>query len=171
MWQPDRDFIRAQIHGDVLLQIETGFGRERAVQFYPLRAPGPGVEQFVFDFDLSRENRELGCGGRFLQVDAVVDRDARLQVRDFHKRIAHVAADAFKFRGALFCRARGPALQSEKMIVSAAAPIKTISVSASGQENFRRGSSDAGFMKHVPKKVPPPTSDGHEGRLFPPEHF
>ena len=26
-------------------------------------------------------------------------------------------------------------------------------------------------MRHAPKKVPPPTSDGHEGRLFPPERF
>src|SRR5437868_11529345 len=25
--------------------------------------------------------------------------------------------------------------------------------------------------RHAPKKVPPPTSDGREGRLFPPEHF
>jgi hypothetical protein len=72
------------------------------------------VKQFVFDFNLSRENRELGRGGRFLQVNMIVNRDARLQMRHFYERIAHVAAEAFKFRGALFCGARGPALQPEK---------------------------------------------------------
>ena len=40
-------------------------------------------------------------------------------------------------------------------------------VKARGQENFRsrRGSA---FMR-FDKKVPPPTSEGREGRLFPPE--
>jgi hypothetical protein len=112
--QMDGDFLRAQVNGDVLLQIETSFGRECPVQLDALCAPGPRVEQFVFDFDLSRENRELSRGRHFLQVDAVVNGDARLQVRDFRKRIAEVAANPFKFRRALFCGARGPALQAKK---------------------------------------------------------
>ena len=112
--QPDRDFIRAQVHGDVLLQIEAGFSGERTMELHPLRAPSPSVEQFMFDFDLARENRELGGGRRFLEINTVVDRDAGLQMRYFHKRIAQVASDALEFRRALFCRARGPALQPQK---------------------------------------------------------
>ena len=48
----------------------------------------PAALRTEFDFDLPRKNRELSRRCCFLQVDTVVDCDARLQVRDFHKCIA-----------------------------------------------------------------------------------
>ena len=83
-----------------------------AVELDPFRAARPGVEEFVFDFDLARKNRELRGRGRFLQVNAIVDRDARLQLRHFHQGIAHVAAEAFQLGRALPRGPRGPGLQA-----------------------------------------------------------
>ena len=114
MGYPYRDCIRTKVYADVLLQIKTGSGRERAVQLDPLRAPRPGVEQLVLDFDLSRENSEFSRGGRPLQIDAAIDRDAWLQLRDFDEGIAEIAANPLQFRGALFSRPSGPALQPKK---------------------------------------------------------
>ena len=111
---PDGNFVWTKVYAEILLQIETGFGRERAVKFDSLRAPRPGVEKFVFDFHLPREDRELGHGRRFLEINAAVDRDAWLQVRDFHESVPDIAPDAFQLRGALSGRAGGPALQPKK---------------------------------------------------------
>ena len=55
------------------------------------------------------------------------------------------------------------------------APMSAISVNAIGQEillrltDFGIGRCTLEFSSSHPKKVPPPTPDGREGRLFPPE--
>jgi hypothetical protein len=64
------------------------------------------------------------------------------------------------------------------MKTPAAMTINTTNVNAAGQENrpdvseFRIWMFDVeywAFSSNHPKKVPPPTPDGREGRLFPPE--
>src|ERR1700719_652272 len=64
----------------------------------------------------------------------------------------------------------------QKMKTTAAMTINTTKVNATGQENrpdvsdFNIGCSTFGVGCFLhPKKVPPPTPDGREGRLFPPE--
>ena len=44
-------------------------------------------------------------------------------------------------------------------------------VHASGQDNLRGRVGAVELIRSGPEKVPPPASDGHEGRLFPPEQF
>src|SRR6516225_5530669 len=60
------------------------------------------------------------------------------------------------------------------MEMPAAARINTTSVNATGhyilaEFDIRRWAFSGGRFTFVPKKVPPPTPDGREGRLFPPE--
>ena len=78
----DDDFIRPNIDGQVTAQIEAGFDRERAVQLYALRTSRPGMQQLVLDFHPAGENNEFARGSGLFQIDAIVDRDARLQMRD-----------------------------------------------------------------------------------------
>ena len=42
--QLNHDLTRLHVDGDVVLQIEAGFGHEGGVQFHPLGAARPGVE-------------------------------------------------------------------------------------------------------------------------------
>ena len=100
MRQFHHDFVFAHIDGEIFAEIEAGFDVEGAVQFDPLRAAGPSVHEFVFDFRLARENGEFGDGAGLLEIDAVVNRDARLQLREFDKGVARFAAEAFEFRAA-----------------------------------------------------------------------
>src|SRR2546430_11833220 len=68
----------------------------------------------------------------------------------------------------------GHVYRRQKTTTAAPAIINTTSANAAGQEIFaaveieRRGFSVGRFL-FLPKKVPPPTPDGREGRLFPPE--
>src|SRR6516165_11756980 len=60
------------------------------------------------------------------------------------------------------------------MEMPAAARINTTRVNATGHDilaefDIRRWAFSGGRFTFVPKKVPPPTPDGREGRLFPPE--
>ncbi len=103
------DFIRANIDGEILPQIEAGLDNERSVQFYPFRASRPGVYKFVLDLDLSRNHGQLAGRHCLLQINAVVDRDARLQMGDVDKSRAQIFADAFEFAGSLFRGAGRPA--------------------------------------------------------------
>jgi hypothetical protein len=114
VWKLDDDFIRPDIDGQVMAQIETGFDRERAVQLYALRASRPGMQQLVFDFHPAGENDEFARGRGLFQVNAIVDRDARLQMRDVDESRAHVPAQFLQPSGALGGRSRGPALYTQE---------------------------------------------------------
>src|SRR5689334_5972109 len=71
----------------------------------------------------------------------------------------------------------GHVSKRRKAKMAAAVRINTTRVSATGQEkrpdvsDFNMECSTFGIGYFVPKKVPPPTPDGREGRLFPPEQF
>ena len=95
MRQADRDLLRSQVDGDITLEIETGLRDEGAVKLYPFRASGPGVEQFMFDLDLAGKDRKLSGRRGSLEVNAVVDRDPRLQLRHFHEGVPNVTPEAF----------------------------------------------------------------------------
>jgi len=110
--QTDRNLLRPQIDGHVVLQIEPGLGREGGVEFHPLGAAGPGVEQFMFDFDLAGKDGELRGSSCSLEIDPIVNGDARLELRHFHQGVAHVTTHAFQFRPALTRGARGPCFQA-----------------------------------------------------------
>lgn len=102
------DFIGADIDAEILLEIEAGFGGEGAVQFDSLRASRPCVGQLVFDFDPARQNSQLSDGCRLLQVNAVVDRNARLQVCDVDECRAYPPGNFLQFARGLFGRAHRP---------------------------------------------------------------
>ena len=114
VWKLDDDFIRPDIDGQVMAQIETGFDRERAVQLYALRASRPGMQQLVFDFHPAGENDEFARGRGLFQINAIVDRDTRLQMRDVDESRAHVPAQFLQPSGALGGRSRGPALYTQE---------------------------------------------------------
>jgi hypothetical protein len=72
------------------------------------------VLKFLFDFDLVRKNRELRSGGRFLQINPIIYRDARLELRHLDQGIANIAADAFEFSRSLSRGAPGPGFEAKK---------------------------------------------------------
>src|SRR6266487_2548433 len=55
----------------------------------------------MFHFHPSRENHQLAHRCCLFHVDAVVDRDARLQVRDIDESRTQIFAEAFELGGAL----------------------------------------------------------------------
>ena len=44
MRQADRNLLGRQVHGNVTLEVETGFGVEGGMELHPFGAAGPGVE-------------------------------------------------------------------------------------------------------------------------------
>src|SRR6202030_1837390 len=110
----DDDFIRPDIDGQVTAQIETGFDRERAVQLSALRTSRPGMQQLVLDFNPAGENNEFVRGSGLFQINATVDRDARLQMCDVDESRPHVPAQFFQPSGALRGRSRWPALDTQE---------------------------------------------------------
>ena len=90
MRQLHDDFIRANIDREALPQIEPGFGNECTMQFHAFGAARPRVEQFVFDFDAARQDDEFADWRRLFHVNAIIDRDAWLQMRDVDESSAQI---------------------------------------------------------------------------------
>ncbi len=68
----------------------------------------------MFDFDTSGQDDQLAYWRGLLEIDAVVDRDPRLQMRDIDERSAQIFAKPLEFARALPSGARRPALQAQK---------------------------------------------------------
>src|SRR5450432_2426407 len=142
------------------------------MQFDSLGASGPGMKHFMLDFHLPRKHGELSDGRRLLEVNAIVNRDARLEARQPNERVARVAAEALQLRDTLLGGPRGPGLSPKE---------KETGEQRQNQNDERGGewtpeaqmrfAGRGNILRqlHQPKKVPPPTPEGHEGRLFPPE--
>ena len=171
------DFFFAHIDREILPEIETGFDVKGAMELDPLRAPGPGVEEFVIDLRLAGEEGEFSDGAGLLEIDAIADRYARLQLRQFHEGVARFAPEPFEFGAGSFGVARGPGFEAPKNKTA-----EKRGEQEEQQKNERPGKSSSaagGFVGHAGsnfdvcflsrKKVPPPAPEGHEGRLFPPE--
>ena len=86
------------LDGEILFQIETGFDLERAVQLDAFGAARPGVHHLVLDLDPALHDRELGDRGRLLEINPVVNGDARLKVRQPNERFARIASHFFQRR-------------------------------------------------------------------------
>src|SRR5947207_11226450 len=104
------------------------------MQLYPLRAPNPGMQEFVFHFDASRQHDQFAHRRGLLHIDAVVDRDARLQVRDIDESRAQSLPNFSS--SAVLCRAvrAGQVSRRTKMITTTTAMMSAISANAVGQE-------------------------------------
>jgi hypothetical protein len=70
--------------------------------------------ELVFDFDLPGENGELRRRRGSFQVNPVVDRDPRMELRHFHECVTHVTAEPFQFDGPLPGRAGWPGFQAQE---------------------------------------------------------
>src|SRR5438477_8535026 len=79
------NFTRTDVDSQVLSQIEASFDGKRAVKFYALGASGPGMQQLMLHFDSAGKNHEFARGNALLQINAIIDCDARLQMRDVDK--------------------------------------------------------------------------------------
>ena len=151
------------------------------------------MEQFVFDFDATGQDDQLGYRRRLFHVHAVIDRDPWLQMRDVDERSAQIFAKPFEFSRALPRCAIRPTLQTQEDDENRRCNDQCHKRQRDWPPDAMRGS---GFrywtfgVKHFvfrrnraradheqeesgerfyPKKLPPPTPDRREGRLFPPE--
>jgi hypothetical protein len=127
------------------------------------------MRKFVLDFDLARQDCQLARGRRFLDIDAAVNGDARLQVRDIDKHIAQIAPHAFELSRSLFGGPTGPAFQAQKNDRDDDRDDERDQREGERQREFFRTGPRCFVHRNCPKKVPPPTPEGREGRLFPPE--
>src|ERR1700738_2375349 len=84
------------------------------MQFHAFGASRPGVLEFVFDFDLARKNRQLRRRRRFLEVNSIIDGNARLELGHSYESVPDVTTDSFQFRSALAHCASGPCFQAQK---------------------------------------------------------
>ncbi len=162
----DQDSLGMNINVEFFVQIEASFHGESSMQLDPLRAPGPRVQQLVLDFHLALEHGELRDGRGLLQINTIVNRDARLQLSQPNEFVTRLTAHAFQG-----CRRptrpRFSAVKKE-------GPEQRQDENDEGESERTTEPSSGGCggifdRRHYPKKVPPPTPEGHEGRLFPPE--
>ena len=68
----------------------------------------------MFHFDLAGEDGEFARGYCLLQVDAIVDRDARLEMRDVDKGRAQILSQPLEFGRALMRASGRPTFQTPK---------------------------------------------------------
>ena len=177
MRQLHNDDIRPDIDRQVLAQIESRFDRESAMELHVLGTACPRVLQFVFNFDLPRQDDELGRRSGLFEINSVVNGHARLQVRDVDEGVAQILAESLQVRRALMSSSPRPSFESPEREASEdgrneddKGESRWPGNSAGGTEPGRsRLSFESRRFGRHPKKVPPPTPDGREGRLFPPE--
>ena len=156
------DFVRPHIDRKILVQIEAGFDEKRAVQLDTFGAASPRVQKFVFDFSLAHDRGQLRHLRCLFEVNAVLDGDLRLKVGHVDKRRPQIAHSS-----------RRPVFDAQKDQRDESGSDqrhKNECERPRGAPRSRLG----GCVIHkalFPKKIPPPMPDGHEGRLFPPEHF
>jgi hypothetical protein len=100
------------------------------------------------------------------KVNAFIDRDPRLDLRDLHDRVPHVAAQPLQLIYTRLGRAawkRSAALEDKN---AGRDP---------GQGDYHQSKRPSEMspqrrpIVHSPKKYRPPHPNGREGRLFPPE--
>jgi hypothetical protein len=72
------------------------------------------MEQFVFDFDATGQDDQLAYRRRLFHVNAVIDRDPWLQMRDVDERSAQIFAKLLQLSRALPRCARWPTLQTQE---------------------------------------------------------
>ena len=93
MRQLDRDLLRVHLDTEFFAQIEAGFDRKGAVQLDPFGAARPGVQHLVLNLDPALDHRELRDRRGLLQINAIVNRDPRLEVSQIYELVAGVAPD------------------------------------------------------------------------------
>jgi hypothetical protein len=131
------------------------------------------MQHFVFDLDFARENGQFGDRACLLQINPIVHRYPRLELREFDQCVARLAPNPFQFRYALACRPPWPRFQTVKNEASEERESEDDKARCERPTRpprrclVRRA---VRWQLHQPKKVPPPTPEGREGRLFPPEH-
>ena len=142
------------------------------MQLDPFGASGPGMQHLVFDLDATRQHSQFSDSGRLFEVNPIVHRYPRLEVCEFNESVPGLATKLFQFRHALVKCPSRPGFQ----------PVKNEG-SEEREKKENESSGDRPFQPprpffrremvllrlHQAKKVPPPTPEGHEGRLFPPE--
>lgn len=109
-----KNFIGPYIDGEVLPQIESGFDCESAMHLDPLGTSRPGVREFMFHFDAARKNGQFARRGGLLEINAIVDRDARLQMRDVDENSPQIFAEPLQFSGALVRAPGRPSLEPDE---------------------------------------------------------
>ncbi len=122
------------VDGEVFAQIEAGFDVKGAVEFDLFGAAGPGVQEFVVDFGLPGKNGEFGDGAGLLEVNAIANGHAGLQLREFDEGVARFAAEAFEFGGGGLGVACGQVSMRQKTNAPMSAMSKKMRVNASAQE-------------------------------------
>jgi len=107
MWQTNNGRFRRDSDTEFLTQIEAGFGGVGPVQTQAFGTSGPGVEEFVLDFEFLGNQRQLGNRGGLFKIDAIVNGNARLQLHDLHNRVAQIAPNPFHLVDRFLGRASG----------------------------------------------------------------
>jgi len=163
------------------------------MQLHAFRAASPRMEQFVFDFYATREHDQFAYRRRLLHVNSVINRDPWLQMRNIDERGAQILAQPLQLSRALPRCARRPTLQTQEDNENRCCNDQC---QKRQRDRPREAMRDSGFRHRTfgvdrfcsdaieqeqdheqeesskrlsPKKLPPPTPDRHEGRLFPPE--
>jgi hypothetical protein len=72
------------------------------------------MEHFVLDLDPAGKNRKLRNRGRLLEINAIVDRDPRLELRQPNERVPGIAAEALQLAHAPRGGALRPGLEPVK---------------------------------------------------------
>src|SRR5258707_1206487 len=68
----------------------------------------------MFHFDLAGEDSQFARGCCLLEVDAIVDRDARLEMRDVDKGRAQILSQSLELGRALMRGWAGPTFQAQE---------------------------------------------------------
>jgi len=130
------------------------------------------MEHLVFDLDAAHQHSQFGNRGRLFEIDPIVHRYPRLKVGEFNESVPGIATKPFQFRHAL---AKYPSRPGFQPVKNEGSKERETKENESGSDRpFQPPGpfSSRGIILlrlHQPKKVPPPTPEGHEGRLFPPE--
>ncbi len=82
------------------------------MQFDPLGAAGPGVHELVVDLGLAGEDGELCDGAGLLEVDAVLDGDAGLELGELDEGVARFPAETLEFGAGALSVAEGPGFEA-----------------------------------------------------------
>ena len=126
----------------------------------------------MLDLDPAGQDGQFGHGRGLLEVDTVVHRHPRLEVRELDENLARFAPETLEFGHALPGGAGRPAFQPKKNEGREERENQEDECNNGRPSQPPRGFAGHGAVwlrLHQPKKVPPSTPEGHEGRLFPPE--
>src|ERR1051325_11978698 len=104
------DFAGPHIHRQSLAQVEPRLDRKGAMELHPFGAAQPGVDKLVLDFHAPRNDRELADRRRLFEVNALVNGDARLKMRDVDECVLYIGCNSLRLANTLVRGAHRPCL-------------------------------------------------------------